>query len=338
MPRFSGRSIPGRGISEVNRVEKLVALVLLLTLACSHGLAQEYPARPVRMLVPFAPGGPTDLIGRLVAQHATELLGKPVVVDNRAGAGGLIAVETAVKAAPDGYTVLFGSTSTFSVNPALSKQSYDVERDLQLIAFTAYAQQVLVVRAGVPAFTVPELVALAKNAPGKLTFASSGPGTTIHLAGELFKHDARIDILHVPYKGGGPAINAMLAGEVDMIFNNPGALLPHIKSGRLRALAVAGPSRSVFLPDLPTFAESGLPGVESGSAFGLAAPAKTPRAITTVLGATLEKVAASPQYKERLATLGTEPLVMKRDAAAAYVRREYRKWLEVAKVANLKLE
>jgi tripartite-type tricarboxylate transporter receptor subunit TctC len=290
------------------------------------------------MLVPFPPGGPTDLIGRLVAQHATELLGKAVVVDNRAGAGGLIAVETAIKAAPDGYTVLFGSTSTFAVNPALSKQSYEVERDLQLIAFTAYAPQVLVIRAAVPASTVAELVALAKKAPGKLTFASSGPGTTIHLAGELFKHEARVDILHVPYKGGGPAVNAMLAGEVDMIFNNPGALLPHIKSGRLRAIAVAGPARSVFLPELPTFAESGLPNVESGSAFGLALPAKTPRPIATILGATLEKIAVSAQYRERLAVLGTEPLFMSREAAATYVRREYRKWLEVAKAANVKLE
>ena len=289
------------------------------------------------MLVPFAAGGPTDLIGRLVAQHATELLGHAIVVDNRAGAGGLIAVQTAIRSAPDGYTVLFGSTSTFAVNPALSKE-YDVERDLALIAFTAYAPQILVVRSGLAAASVPELVAFARRQPGKLTFASSGVGTTIHLAGELFRYAAKIDLTHVPYKGGGPAINGMLAGEVDMIFNNPGALLPHVKSGKLRALGVAGPSRSAFLPELPTFAESGYPNVESGSAFGLAVPAKTPRAIVERLGAALEKIAALPQYKERLATLGTEPALMKREAANAYVRREYRKWLEVAKAANVKLE
>jgi tripartite-type tricarboxylate transporter receptor subunit TctC len=290
------------------------------------------------MLVPFAAGGPTDLIGRLVAQHATELLGQTVVVDNRGGAGGLIAVQTAIKAAPDGYTVLFGSTSTFAVNPALSKDSYDVERDLQLIAFTAYAPQILVVRSGLAAANVAELIALARKNPGKLTFASSGAGTTIHLAGELLKHEAKLDMLHVPYKGGGPAINAMLSGEVDIIFNNPGALLPHVKAGRLRALAVAGPSRSAFLPELPTFAEAGYPNVESGSAFGLAVPVKTPRAIVDRLGAVLEKIAALPQYRERLATLGTEPALMKRDAAGAYVKREYRKWLQVAKAANVKLE
>lgn len=297
-----------------------------------------YPERPVRMLVPFAPGGPTDLIGRIVAQHATEILGKTVVVDNRAGAGGLIAVETAIKAAPDGYTVLFGSTSTFAVNPALSPRSYDVERDLKLIAFAAYAAQILVVRSGVPASSVAELVALAKKNPGKLTFASSGPGTTIHLAGELFRHEAGIDILHIPYKGGGPATTAMLSGEVDMIFNNPGALLPHIKSGRLRALAVAGPSRSAFLPELPTFAEAGWPRVESGSAFGLAAPAGTPQAVTAVLGAALAKIAAMREFRERLAALGTEPLLMTEAQAADYVKREYRKWSQVAKVANVKAE
>jgi tripartite-type tricarboxylate transporter receptor subunit TctC len=315
---------------------RLIA-ALLLGIACASATAQAFPDRPVRMLVPFSPGGPTDLIGRLVAQHATELLGKTMVVDNRAGAGGLIAVETAVKAAPDGYTVLFGSTSTFAVNPALSKQSYDVERDLKLIAFVAYAPQVLVVRAGVPAANVAELIALSKKNPGKLTFASSGVGTTIHLAGELLKHEARIDLLHVPYKGGGPAISAMLSGEVDMIFNNPGALLPYIKGGRFRALAVAGPTRSIFLPDVPTFAEAGYANVESGSAFGLAVPARTPAPIAGILGVTLEKLAALPQYKERLAALGTEPLVMTRDAASAYVRREYRKWSDVAKAANVKM-
>ena len=313
----------------------LVAAALGVLYTAVH--AQAYPSRPVRMLVPFAAGGPTDLIGRLVAQHATERLGQTMVVDNRAGAGGLIAVQTAIKSEPDGYTVLFGSTSTFAVNPALSKD-YDVERDLELIAFTAYAPQILVTRANLPATTVGELVALARRQPGKLTFASSGAGTTIHLAGELFKHAAKIDMLHVPYKGGGPAINAMLGGEVDMLFNNPGALLPHVKSGKLRALAVAGPARSAFLPELPTFAESGYPNVESGSAFGLAVPAKTPRSVTERLGAVLEAIAALPQYKERLAALGTEAVLMKRDAANAYVRREYRKWLEVARAARLKPE
>jgi tripartite-type tricarboxylate transporter receptor subunit TctC len=310
-----------------------------LCMFASAAAAGTFPERPVRLLVPFAPGGPTDLIGRVLAQQLTERWQKTVVVDNRAGAGGTIAVETAVKAAPDGYTVLFGSTSTFAVNPALyGKQSHDAVRDLPVVAFVAYAPQLLVVRSGVPAASVAELVALAKKQPGKLTFASSGAGTTIHLAGELFKHAAGIDILHIPYKGGGPAVTAMLSGEVDMLFNNPGTLLPHIQTGRLRALAVAGPSRSAFLPALPTFAEAGLPQVESGSAFGLAVPAGTPAVRVAAIAAALAGIVARPDFRERLAGLGTEPLFMDGVRSAAYVQREYVKWSQIVKIANVKAE
>lgn len=317
-----------------------------LLLACCTALclrsaiaADAYPERPVRMLVPFAPGGPTDLIGRVLAQQLTDIWGKSVVVDNRAGAGGTIAVETAVKAAPDGYTLLFGSTSTFAVNPALyEKLSYDIARDLPVVGFVAYAPQLLVVRAGIPAATVNELVALAKKQPGKFTFASSGTGTTIHLAGELFKHVTGIDILHIPYKGGGQAVTALLSGEADMLFNNPGALLPHIQTGRLRALAVAGPVRSAFLPKLPTFAEAGLPQVESGSAFGVAVPKGTPAGIVKTIAALLAGIAAKPDFRERLASLGTEPLFMDSAKSAAYVQRETVKWAQIVKVANVKAE
>ena len=301
--------------------------------------AAAFPERPVRMLVPFAPGGPTDLIGRILAQQLSDLWGKSVVVDNRAGAGGMIALETAVKAVADGHTVLFGSTSTFAVNPALyEKLSYDVVRDLPVTGFVAYAPQLLVVRTGVAVTTVSELVALAKKQPGKLAFASSGAGTTIHLAGELFKHVAGIDILHIPYKGGGPAVTAMLSGEVDMLFNNPGALLPHIQTGRLRALAVAGPVRSAFLPKLPTFAEAGMPQVESGSAFGVAVPTATPAVTTRAIAAALAGIVARPDFKDRLAGLGTEPLFMDSARAADYVKRETVKWSQIVRIANVKAE
>lgn len=290
------------------------------------------------MLVPFAPGGPTDLIGRVLAQQLTDAWGKTVIVDNRAGAGGTIAVETAIKAAPDGYTVLFGSTSTFAVNPALYKDlPYNTGRDLPVVGFVAYAAQILVVRTGVPAASVAELVALAKKQPGKLSFASSGMGTTIHLAGELFKHTAGIELLHIPYKGGGQAVTALLSGEADMLFNNPGALLPHIKTGRLKALAVAGGSRSAFMPELPTFAEAGLP-LESGSAFGLAVPRGTPEATVKFISAALAGIAARPDFRERLAGLGTEPVFMDSAQAAAYVKREYEKWSRIVKLANVKPE
>ncbi len=315
-----------------------------LLIACSAVLcirsaiaAAAYPERPVRMLVPFAPGGPTDLIGRLIAQQLTEAWGKSVVVDNRAGAGGTIAVDTAVKAAADGYTLLFGSTSTFAVNSALyGKLAYDIARDLPMVGFVAYAPQLLVVRSGIPAATVGELVALAKKQPGKFTFASSGAGTTIHLAGELFKHAAGIEILHIPYKGGGQAVTALLSGEADMLFNNPGALLPHIQTGRLRALAVAGPVRSAFLPKLPTFAEAGLPQVESGSAFIKQFPSCGCN--HTTIAAALAAIAMNPDFKERLASLGTEPLFMDSTKSTAYVQRETVKWAQIVKAANVKAE
>jgi len=302
-------------------------------------VAADYPERAVRMVVPFSAGGPTDLIGRLVAQNLNEAWGRPVVVDNRGGAGGTIGVDIAIRAAADGHTLLFGSTSTFAVNPALyPKLPYNVDRDLSIIGFVAYAPQIMVVNAGLPANTVSELVALAKKQPGKLSFASSGVGTTIHLAGELLKHTAGIDIVHIPYKGGGQAVAGLLSGEANLLFNNPGALIPHIKSGKLRALAVAGPQRMASMPQLPTFAESGLPQVESGSAFGMAATAKTPAAILQHVAAALEKTVANPVYQERLRALGTEPHLMTTRQAGDYVKREFAKWKQVARMANVSLD
>jgi tripartite-type tricarboxylate transporter receptor subunit TctC len=301
--------------------------------------AQGVSGRPVRMLVPFAVGGPTDLVARIAAQHMSEVSGRTVVVDNRAGAGGTIAVETAIRATPDGDTLLFGSSSTFAVNPAIMRSlPYNVERDLRLVGLCASAPQLLVVRPGIAANNVAELVALAKRQPGKLTFASSGAGTIIHMAGELFKHSAGIDIVHVPYKGGGPATVAMMVGEVDMMLNSPGPLMPNIKTGKLKALAVAGKQRSVFVPDIPTFAEAGLPQVESDSAFALAAPIGTPPAVVRALGETLAKASRRPDYKDRLAVLGYEPAFLSPEQSAEFFRREFEKWARVAKAANVRVD
>lgn len=315
--------------------------VILATAFCTVTavVAQDYPVRPVRMIIPFSAGGPTDIVGRIVGQHLTEIWGETIVVDNRPGAASRIAAEIVIRAAPDGYTLLFATNSTFAVNPVVfSKLPYDVFRDLELVGLAAYAPHLLAIRAGIPANTVAELIALARKQPGKLTFASSGAGAIIHMAGELFKYHARIDIVHVPFKGGAPATVAMLSGEVDMMMNDLSQFLVHIKSGKLRGLAIAHPQRSALVPEMPTFAEVGFAAVESGSWFALAAPAKTPKAVVRSISDGLGKVLVRPEYKERLSGIGMEPLRMTPEQAAAFTKREIEKWSKVAKAANVRLD
>ena len=316
-----------------------IATLLALCWAAFAFAAEQFPARPVRMLIPFPAGGPADFVGRLFAQNLTELWGTQVVSDNRAGASGIIGTETAIKANPDGYTLLFGSTSTFAVNLVLIKRlPYDVFRDLQLIGLVAIAPHVLAVRAGLPAKNVKELIALAKSQPGKLTFASAGPGTIVHMAGELFKYHAAIDILHVPFKGGAQATVGLLSGEADMVVNDLSAVLAHVKSGRLRALATAHTRRLPPLPDTPTFAELGLPGIVSSTWWGIAVPAATPRAVVNRIKAAHDQVLARPEYGERLAGLAMEPLVLTREQTIAFIKHEIDKWQKVAIAANVRID
>jgi tripartite-type tricarboxylate transporter receptor subunit TctC len=301
--------------------------------------AENYPARSVRMVIPFPAGGPADFVGRLFAQNLTDLWGSQVVTDNRPGASGIIGTEIAIRSNPDGYTLLFGSTSTFAVNLVLIKKlPYDVFRDLQLIGLVANAPHVLVVRANLPANSVKELIGLAKRQPGKLSFASAGPGTIVHMAGELFKYHAGIDILHVPFKGGAPATIGLLAGEVDMLVNDLSAVLTHVKSGKFKALAAAHTRRLPPLPELPTFTELGFPGIVSSTWWGIAVPAKTPRAVVSRISAAHDKVLARPDYGARLAELAMEPLVLNREQANAYIKREIEKWRKVAEVANVTID
>ena len=323
-----------------NLFARWIAVILAAAFCTATSVAAEdYPTRPIRMIIPFSAGGPTDVAGRIVGQHLTEIWGNSIVVDNRAGASGTIAAAIAIGAAPDGYTLLFGTNSTFAVNPVVfSKLPYDVFRDLELVGLAAYAPHLLAIRAGIPANTVAELIALARKQPGKLTFASSGAGAIIHMSGELFKYHAGIDILHVPFKGGAPATVAMLSGEVDMMMNDLSQFLVHIKSGKLRGLAIAHPQRSALAPEMPTFAEAGFPGVESGSWFGLAVPAKTPKAVVGSINNGLGKVLVRPEYKERLSGIGMEPLRMTPEQVAAYTKREIEKWSKVAKAANVRLD
>ena len=316
------------------------ALVFLLTLfAIAIFAADDYPVRPVRLINPWAAGGPADFVGGLYAKELGDIWGRQVITDNRPGASGMIGTEIVTRAAPDGYTLLFSTISTFSINGILIKKiPYDVERDLSLVGITAVAPYVLAVRADLPARNVPELIALAKKQPGKLSFASAGPGTIVHMAGEQFKHAAGIDILHVPYKSGGPALVGVLGGEADMMVTDLSTILVHVKSGKLRALAAAHPRRQKPLPDVPTFAEQGLPGVESSAWWAFAAPAGTPRTILGRLKTAHVTAIARPDYVERLAELAIEPPVMTPEQTAAFVKSETEKWRRVVTTANVKIE
>ena len=318
----------------------VAAVVILVSLpGGAVYAAEDYPVRPVRLINPWAAGGPADFVGRLYAKGLGELWGKQVITDNRPGAAGIIGTEIVTKAVPDGYTLLFSTISTFVINGILIKKiPYAVDRDLALVGITAIAPYVLVVRADLPARNVPELVALAKKQPGKLSFASAGSGTILHMAGEQFKHEAAIDILHVPFKSGGPALVGLLSNEVDMMVTDLSTILVHVKSGKLRAIAAAHPRRLSPLPDVPTFAEAGYPGVESSAWWAFAAPAGTPRAVLAKLNTAHVAVLARPDYIERLAELAIEPPAMNPEQTAAFVKREIEKWRKVVTTANVRIE
>src|SRR5512140_1202101 len=277
-------------------------LLLLALLAPTLGAqAQSYPSKPIRLVCPFPPGGAVDIASRAVAHELTQILGQPVTVDNRPGAGGNIGAEITAKSAPDGYTLLMTTSGIMGINPALySKLPFDPIKDFAPISMLVSLNNVLVLHPSVPAKSVQEVIALAKAQPGKLTYASSGNGTSIHLSGELFKTMTGVDMLHIPYKGSAPAVTDLLGGQVNMMFDNIPSSLPHIKAGKLRALAVTGAKRSQLLPDLPTIAEAGVPGYESYVWFGVVAPAGTPSSIVQRLNAAIAKAAAAPAFHSRL--------------------------------------
>ena len=326
-------------------MKKLIALSagLLACFSAAHAQvvskpAGAYPTRPIRLIVPFAPGGSNDIMARLAGQKLSESLGTQVVVDNRAGGSGIIGTDIAAKAAPDGYTLLMMSL-TFAVNPSLySKLPYDTEKDLTPVTLVASAPLMLVVHPSIPAKSVQDFLAYAKANPGKLNFGSGGPGTTPHLAGEMLKMMAGVKMTHVPYKGGGPALNDLIGGQIQLMLENIPSTLPHAKSGRLRALAVSGLRRSPLVPDLPTLDEAGLKGYEIVGWNGLFVPTGTPRPIVTLLYKETAKALAQPDVKERLATMGAEPVGNSPDAFRAFVKAEIAKWARVVKEAGLKVE
>src|SRR6185436_17746380 len=317
---------------------RLLTILACLFFSATPWAQDQWPSKPVRMILPFPPGGGTDILGRLIADRLSASLGQPVVTENRGGAGGNVGAEAAAKSAPDGYTIVLVAPS-LAISPTLySKLNYDPVKDLAPISLVATVPNVMVTQPSMPAQTLAEFIALARAKPGGMNFGSGGSGTSNHLAGELLNLVAGIKLVHIPYKGVNLAMNGVLAGEVHLVFIGIPVPAPHIKAGRLRALAVLAKDRSPILPEEPTAAEAGLPDFDVTTWYGILAPAGTPRPIVTRLNAELVKIMRSPEMKERLATLATDPLTSTPEEFGAYIKREIAKWGDVIRKAGLKAE
>jgi tripartite-type tricarboxylate transporter receptor subunit TctC len=323
------------------RLERLVAVPLLVLAMLPGTLHAQpaWPAKPIRLVIPFPPGGPTDIIGRAAGRELERALGQPVVVENRAGAGGTIGAESVAKSPPDGYTLLVGTLSTHGINPSLQpKLGYDVLRDFQNITLLALVQNFLVVHPSVPAKNLKELIALARRYPGKLNYGSVGIGGASHLMAEMINTMAGVKTVHVPYKGVSPALAAILGGEIDFFLSGIPALLPHVKAGKLRALAVTTDRRSPLTPDIPTMIESGLPGYNVSTWYVLSAPAATPKDITARISQVIVKSLGSAEMKESLAAMGAEAMGTTPEQTAEFLRREIAQWAKVIQAAGVKPE
>jgi tripartite-type tricarboxylate transporter receptor subunit TctC len=300
--------------------------------------SEPYPSKPVRFVLPFPPGGGTDILGRLLSERLAARLGQPVVIENRGGAGGNVGAEAAARSAPDGYTIVLVAPS-LTISPSLYKKlAYDPVKDFAPVSLVATVPNVMVTHPSVPARNLAEFIALAKKKPGAMNFGSGGSGTSNHLAGELFNIVAGVRLVHVPYKGVNLAMNDVMSGELQLVVIGIPAAAPHIKAGKLRALAVIDSKRAAALPDVPTAAEAGLPNFEVTTWYGVLAPAGTPRAIVTRLNAEIVAVMHSPEMKERLATMATEPMTSTPEEFADLIRREIAKWAGVVRTAGLKAE
>ena len=314
----------------------LAATVLGLALPTS---AQPYPHKPIRLIVTFAAGGGTDLAARAVAPKLSEVLGQPVVIENRAGANGAVGAEATAKAAPDGYTLMVGAAGTLAVAPHLnSKMPFDSFKDFAPVSLLATSPFVVTVNPSVKAESIRDLLALARAQPGKLSFGSSGTGGAPQLAGELFKAQAGVDMLHVPYKGLGPALTDLLGGQIQIVFADVGLVTANLKAGKLRGLAITSAARSAVLPELPTVAEAGVPGYAAGTWYGVFAPAGTPAPVVTRLSEEIRKVLALPEIRNALQAQGVEAAGNTPEQYAAFVREEYNKWGKVIRDANIKAE
>jgi tripartite-type tricarboxylate transporter receptor subunit TctC len=324
----------------LNKFKFLVSIAVLGAIGSGAALAQTaatFPAKPVRFIAPFPPGGSTDLLARLVAIKLTEAWGQQVTVENRGGAGGTIGVELAARAAPDGYTIVMGHVGTFGFNPTLyPKLPYDAIRDFAPITVLATVPNGMAVHPSLPVKTARDFVALAKAKPGELLYASGGSGSASHLAGEYFKLLTKIDMVHVPYKGTGPAMISMISGQTTMTITGMVALMPHVKSNRLKLLGVATMKRLSIMPDIPTINESGVPGYDANQWYGVLTQAAVPRDIIAKLHADIVKVLARPDVKERLAADGAEPVANTPEQFAAHIKAEIARWAPVVKASGAK--
>jgi tripartite-type tricarboxylate transporter receptor subunit TctC len=315
----------------------LAALVYACVSAGAH--AQTYPSKPVRFVVPLAPGGGSDLVARTVAMKLTEALGQPVVIDNRAGAAGSIGADIAAKSPPDGHTLFLGSNGPLAINPSLyAKLPYDASRDFAPVSLVTVMPFVLVVHPTLPVKSVKELIALAKSRPGQLNYGSPGNGSTTHLANELLKSMTGMQIAHVPYKGVAPAATDLISGNIQMMSGDLSTLVPHVRSGRMRPLAVTSARRSELLPELPTVAEAGVPGYEAIGWFGVLVPAGTPAAIVERLNGAMLKGLAAPDARQRLSAFGGDVAAGSPEQFAAHIRTEAAKWGKLIKAIGLKAD
>jgi tripartite-type tricarboxylate transporter receptor subunit TctC len=318
-------------------VAALLAAQAILPAAAQSPAA--YPSRAVKLVIPFPPGGPLDIVGRAIAQKLTEAWGQSVVVDNRPGAGGNIGADLVAKAPPDGYTILMGALSTHAVNPSLyATMPYDAVKDFAPITLVAITPNVLVVNAALPVNSAKEFIAYAKANSGKLAFGSGSNGSAGHLAGELFKVDLGLDVIHVPYKGGAPATQALLAGDTQFMFDNLANAMPQVKAGKLKALAVTTAQRSPLVPDLPTMAEAGLPGFDISTWYGLFAPAGTPPAVIAKLNADVAKILNTPDVRAKLMADGAEPSPDTPEQFAQMIARELAKYARIIKASGAKVD
>jgi tripartite-type tricarboxylate transporter receptor subunit TctC len=311
---------------------------LSLLLAPAAVVAQDFPNKPIRLIVPFPPGGPNDIIARVVGQRMSELIKQPVVIDNRAGQGGVLGTDAVAKAAPDGYTIGIASAGALAISPSMEKVAYDTLLDLQPITLVATVPEMLVVATNVPAKDMKELIALAKAQPGKLNFASSGPGSLPHLAGELLKLSANIDIVHVPYRGAAPAVNDLLGQQVQMVFLDLPVILPQVEAGKLRPIAIGSPERAAMAKDVPTTAEAGMPNLRIENWYGMVAPARTPPAVIAALNRIATEAMRDPVVKEKLASQGLTLVGDTPEHFRSFIDAEIRKWAGVIKEAGIATE
>jgi tripartite-type tricarboxylate transporter receptor subunit TctC len=312
------------------------AIALLGSFALPAIAATAYPVKPVRVIVTYAPGGSTDVVARMLANQLTEKLGQQVVVDNRGGAGGIIGTDIVAHSAPDGYTLLFGTSAGLSINPLLQKRlPYDVERDFAPVSLVVVNPQVLVAYPGLPANNMGELIKLARSRPGQINYASPGVGSPNHMGMELLKSMTGIDLVHVPYKGGGPASTDLIAGQVSLLFNSIPSVLPYMRSGRLKALAVGSATRSPATPEIPTVAESGVPGFEYATWYGMFTAAGTPRPVVARLNEAIVQALSSRELDQQLRTQGSEPKPSTPEALRAFMKVEHARWERVVKATGL---